>query len=45
MSNHEQKRKAYHDLMAANLAGDALNAFNKIWASQFTHNYKSAISL
>lgn len=31
MEEHEQRRKDYHDLVTANLAGDALAAFNKIW--------------
>jgi hypothetical protein len=31
LADHEQKRQAYHDLIADNMAGDALAAFNKIW--------------
>jgi hypothetical protein len=31
--DHEKKRKAFHTLIADNLAGDALNAFDKIWVS------------
>jgi hypothetical protein len=41
MADHEAKRSSYRDLVVANLAGDALGAFNKIWVSQSLLTFKT----